>query len=61
MQSDVTRIRGYVLDDHGNDVEDEGVFVLRTDDPEEMIQDIVIRTDAGKIVYIDEQCARVVA
>lgn len=52
------RIKGWVMDDQGNDVQVEGSFLFRTDDPEEHIQDIVIRTDAGKTVYIDEQEAR---
>lgn len=52
------RIKGWVLDDQGNDVQIEGAFLFRTDDPEEHIQDIVIRTDDGKTVYIDEQEAR---
>lgn len=65
MIPNVTRIRGTVLRDApgGNDyieVTVEGVFLFRTDDPSEHIQDIVIRTDAGETVYIDEQEARVV-
>ena len=52
------RIVGYVLNSNGEDVRVEGSFVCRTDDPEEYIQDIIIRTDNGKIVYIDEQEAR---
>ena len=35
-----------------------GAFQFRTDDPEEYIQDIVIRTADGKTVYINEQEAR---
>jgi hypothetical protein len=33
----------------------EGEYVLTTDDPEEYIQDIVLRTADGQIVYCDEQ------
>lgn len=32
-----------------------GAFMFRTDDPEEYIQDVVIRTADGETVYIDEQ------
>ena len=35
-----------------------GAFQFRTDDPEEYIQDIVVRTADGKTVYINEQDAR---
>lgn len=35
-----------------------GAFQFRTDDPEEYIQDIVVRTADGKTVYINEQEAR---
>lgn len=52
------RVTGVVINNEGEEVTVEGVFVLRTDDPEEYIQDIVIRTDDGEIVYIDEQHAR---
>lgn len=48
-------IKGYVYDDAGNEILVEGEFVCRTDDPEEYIQDIVIRTSEGRTVYIDEQ------
>ena len=30
-----------------------GFFQFRTNDPEEYIQDIVIKTEAGDLVYID--------
>lgn len=49
------RVQGYVLNEHGIEVLVSGEFMFRTNDPEEYIQDIVIRTDEGKIVYIDEQ------
>ncbi len=53
------RVRGSTIDDAtGEWVSIEGSYVATTDDPEEMIQDIIIRTDDGKIVYIDEQGAR---
>ena len=48
-------VKGYVYDDAGNEVLVEGEFVGRTDDPEEYIQDVVIRTSEGRYVYIDEQ------
>jgi len=35
-----------------------GYFQFRTNDPEEYIQDIVIKTEAGDLVYIDEQDIR---
>lgn len=50
------QVSGYVLDDSGNEVLVTGAFMFRTDDPEETIQDIVIKTAEGKTVYIDEQC-----
>ena len=48
-------VKGYIYDDAGTEVLIEGEFVGRTDDPEEYIQDIVIRTSEGRFVYIDEQ------
>jgi len=51
-------IEGYVLDNAGEYVKVVGAFVSRTDDPEEYIQDIIVRTADGNIVYIDEQDAR---
>jgi cbb3-type cytochrome oxidase cytochrome c subunit len=48
---------GEVLDNQGKYVEVVGKFVLRTDDPEEMIQDIILDVN-GKTVYVDEQCVR---
>lgn len=51
-------VEGWVYDDQGNEVIVVGAFVARTDDPEEYIQDIIIRTAEDKIVYIDEQVAR---
>lgn len=52
------QVTGTVLDDQGRDVTVTGAFMFRTDDPEEFIQDIVIRTADGAVVYIDEQEAR---
>jgi hypothetical protein len=51
-------VQGYNYDNEGNEVLVVGAFQFRTDDPEEYIQDIVIRTADGKTVYIDEQEAR---
>ena len=49
-------VQGYILDNNGDDVLVTGTFLFRTDDPEEYIQDIVIREDGtGKTIYIDEQ------
>jgi hypothetical protein len=35
-----------------------GTYEFTTDDPDEYIQDVAIRTDDGNIVYIDEQDIR---
>lgn len=51
-------IEGWVYNDQGDEVKIMGAFQFRTNDPEEMIQDIVIRTPEGKTVYIAEQVAR---
>jgi hypothetical protein len=51
-------VQGYDYDNEGNEVLVVGAFMFRTDDPEEYIQDIVIRTADGKTVYINEQEAR---
>ena len=48
-------ISGYIMADNGNDVLVTGAFQFRTNDPEEYIQDIVIKTDTGRLIYIDEQ------
>jgi hypothetical protein len=48
-------VQGYVLNARGEDELVTGTFLFRTNDPEEYIQDIVIREDDGNIVYIDEQ------
>lgn len=57
MYQDGDRIVGTTYTDAGP-VQVEGTFLFRTDDPEEYIQDIVIRTDDGRTIYIDEQEAR---
>ena len=49
------KLRGWVIDAKGEEVEVVGTFKFRTDDPEEMIQDIVLDVN-GKSVYVDEQC-----
>ena len=51
-------VQGYSYDAQGNEVLVVGAFMFRTDDPEEYIQDIVIRTADGRTVYLDEQGAR---
>lgn len=51
-------VQGYSYDDRGEEVLVIGAFQFRTDDPEEYIQDIVVRTADGKTVYINEQEAR---
>ena len=51
-------VEGWVYNDQGDEVKVAGAFVARTDDPEEYIQDIIVRTAEGKVVYIDEQVAR---
>jgi hypothetical protein len=48
-------VEGWVHNDRGDMTQVIGSFVARTDDPEEYIQDIIIRTSDGKTVYIDEQ------
>lgn len=49
------RVEGTIINAKGEDERVIGAFQFRTDDPEEFIQDIVIRTDDGALVYIDEQ------
>ncbi len=51
-------VEGWVYNERGDEVKIVGAFVARTDDPEEFIQDIIVRTPEGKTVYIDEQVAR---
>lgn len=60
MQTEAKRVRGHVINADGRKVDVEGVFLFRTDDPEEYIQDIVIMDDDGMVWYIDEQDARYV-
>ncbi len=51
-------VRGFEYNEAGDEIEVIGKFVARTDDPEEYIQDIIIKTEDGRTVYIDEQVAR---
>ena len=51
-------VEGWVYNNQGDQVRVVGTFVARTDDPEEYIQDIIVRTADGKTIYIDEQLAR---
>lgn len=57
-------LKGTVLRDLPNgemeEVEVQGTFMFRTDDPEEHIQDVVIELPCGKVQYIDEQYVRIV-
>ena len=56
-----TRLVDFINEDGYQDMKEvsvEGAFMFRTDDPEEYIQDVVIKTDDGEVVYIDEQDAR---
>ena len=49
-----TKVYGYTYTDMGA-VRVTGLVVSRTNDPEEYIQDYIIRQDDGVIVYCDEQ------
>jgi hypothetical protein len=51
-------VQGYSYDAQGNEVLIVGAYMATTDDPEEMIQDIIVRTADGRTVYLDEQGAR---
>ena len=51
-------VRGVEYNAEGEEVEVIGAFVARTNDPEEYIHDIIVRTADGRTVYIDEQVAR---
>ncbi len=51
-------IIGTTYDENGDEITVVGYYRFTTDDPEEIIQDVVIETADEKIVYIDEQCAR---
>lgn len=51
-------IEGFEYTEAGDEVKVVGTYVCTTDDPEEMIQDIIIKTLDGRTVYIDEQVAR---
>jgi hypothetical protein len=54
-------VQGYSYDARGNEVLIIGTYVCTTDDPEEYIQDIIVRTHDGRTVYLDEQGVRSVA
>lgn len=51
-------LKGWIYDEAGNEVEVQGTFEFRTDDPEEYIQDIVLRMPDGRLQYVDEQVVR---
>ena len=51
-------VEGFEYTEAGDEVKVIGTFITRTDDPEEYIQDIIIKTEDGRTVYIDEQIAR---
>ena len=51
-------VQGFEYTATGDEVKVVGTYVCTTDDPEEMIQDIIIKTEDGRTVYIDEQVAR---
>jgi hypothetical protein len=51
-------VQGYSYDAQGNEVLIVGAYMDTTNDPEEMIQDIIVRTADGRTVYLDEQGAR---
>lgn len=56
------RLKGWIINDEGDKyVPVEGAYMFTTDDPTEMIQDVVIKTDDGRTVYVDEQDIRYVA
>lgn len=52
------RLKGWVLNDEGEEILVFGAYEATTDDPEEIIQDVIIRDDNGKVHYIDEQTVR---
>ena len=51
-------VKGFEYNAAGEEVEVIGSYVATTNDPEEYIQDIIVRTADGRTVYIDEQVAR---
>ena len=51
-------VEGLEYNAEGDEVKVIGTFVARTEDPEEYIQDIIIKTLDGRTVYVDEQVAR---
>jgi len=51
-------VQGCRFTDNGDDEIVIGAYMFRTNDPEEYIQDIVVRTADGQTVYLDEQTVR---
>lgn len=51
-------VKGLEYNEAGDEVEVIGTYVATTNDPEEYIQDIIIKTEDGRTVYLDEQVAR---
>lgn len=50
------RLKGWIIDNEGDKyVAVEGTYLFTTDEPGEMIQDVVLKTDDGRTVYVDEQ------
>ena len=51
-------VQGYSYDAQGEEVLVVGAYMTTTDDPEEYIQDVIVRTADGRTVYLDEQGVR---
>ena len=51
-------VEGLEYTAEGEEVKVIGTYIATTNDPEEYIQDIIIKTEDGRTVYIDEQIAR---
>lgn len=51
-------VQGYIYNDQDEEVLVVGAFMCYTDDPEEMYQDVIVRTSDGRTVYLDGQEAR---
>lgn len=51
-------VEGFEYNEEGDEVKVVGTYVATTNDPEEYIQDIIIKTSDGRTVYVDEQVAR---
>jgi hypothetical protein len=54
-------VQGYTYNQKGEEVLVVGAYQCTTDDPEEYIQDVIVRTHDGRTVYLDEQGVRSVA